>query len=174
MENSEKVEVETGNGCDDENSERNEDGGDDMEQYEGDYENTDCVDPAFTDSVASAPADDLPASTCRIESVKYEEEFSFSAVQSFLLDESSKDLLSVVRQCYQSSKLLKHHEQIYETQQVFTDSFASIRASNPHFFGSFGRGLDIDGRRSLPSVNSSGRLQRPRPWTWSCGFKLLN
>jgi hypothetical protein len=77
---------------------------------------TDDHDRPWTESAAAImDSQDFPAS---YETRMDDSEFRGGGMQAFLLDPANKDLLSVVHQCYQTSKLLSHHEDISQELQV--------------------------------------------------------
>jgi hypothetical protein len=98
------------------------------------YEDEQSVDAAGNAEDDAAPAwneplapmvDVVEARTENVETGSSSVEQPFDArrigmdeMSSFLLDTNSKDLLSVIQRCYQTSQLLKHHEERHTKDQV--------------------------------------------------------
>ncbi len=86
------------------------------EEGSNDEETSDHASPSWTESAAAIMDNqDFPAS---YEARMDDGEFLMGGMHAFLLDTANKDLLAVVRQCYQTSKLLSHHEDISQELQV--------------------------------------------------------
>lgn len=71
----------------------------------------------WTESVAQ-PGDIDAESYEDEQSVEDTDNAGMDDIHSYLLDATSKDLLSVVRRCYRSSRLLKHHQEASTSLQV--------------------------------------------------------
>eukprot|EP00291_Cryptomonas_curvata_P025251 CAMPEP_0172161650 /NCGR_PEP_ID=MMETSP1050-20130122/6241_1 /TAXON_ID=233186 /ORGANISM="Cryptomonas curvata, Strain CCAP979/52" /LENGTH=294 /DNA_ID=CAMNT_0012831567 /DNA_START=154 /DNA_END=1034 /DNA_ORIENTATION=+ len=87
-----------------------------FEEGSNEEDNDDNASPSWTESAAAIMENqDFPPS---YETRMDDGEFLMGGMHAFLLDSANKDLLSVVRQCYQTSKLLSHHEDISQELQA--------------------------------------------------------